>query len=435
MCAFAPVILCMMTGCASLPGGMGGLFQNKDKDAKADGPKDSIVLTGGRGLEPAVVDSELRKELDAAKRLFDEKKYAQAEPLFHKLVIFHAEPNWWEFGLLAPKADDGLDASDGKKSKHGGKDKTHRRSGDPICEAAIFYEAECQRLQKNYRNSVDTYTKLLVEFTNSEYTNRACQGLFEIADHWLEPTRRQMDEYQEQLQGKRWMVKPALYMHWDKDMPLLDAEGHATIILNTIRLHNIKGPMAEKALLYLGTINFFRKEYKEADFYFTQLYQDHPNSDNAAKAIKQSVICKQLSTGGSVYDLRPVEESKKLLMQMQGAYPDLARDREWIEKQLISMNLQQADRDFKIAEFYQRTGHPGSAYFYFELVIRRYPGTDYASKATQRKDELKSKADHEQKTQATPPATASPPQLQGPAPVLNNAPRILPPGLEPGRDK
>ena len=98
------------------------------------------------------------------------------------------------------------------------------------------------------------------------------------------------------------------------------------------------------------------------------------------------------------------------------------------------MNIQQADRDFKIAEFYQRTGHPGSAYFYFELVCRRYPGTDYASKALQRKNELKSKAEREQRQPERPPP-ATPP-IQG-APVLpgNVAPRTLPPGLDPGRDR
>ena len=240
-------------------------------------------------------------------------------------------------------------------------------------------------------------------------------------------------EYQEQLQGKRSFVMPAMYFHIDKDMPWMDAEGHATTILNTVRLHNIKGPMAEKALLYLGTISFFRRDYKEADFYFTQLYQQHPNSDKAATAIRQSVICKQLMTGGSVYDLRPVEESKKLLMQMQGAYPELARDKEWVEKQLISMNVQQADRDFKIAEFYQRTGHPGAAFFYYELVCRRYPATQYAEKALERKNALKGKAEREQRETTIPEPRPDDrrPLIQG-APLA--PPRNLPPGLDPIRN-
>src|SRR5207245_1249453 len=106
---------------------------------------------------------------------------------------------------------------------------------------------------------------------------------------------------------KRYFVTPAMHIHFSKDMPTLDAEGHATNILNTIRIHDIKGEMGKKALLYLGTIHFFRQDYKEADFYFTRLYEEYPNDKDAAKAIKQSVICKQLVNGGSVYDPRAVE--------------------------------------------------------------------------------------------------------------------------------
>jgi outer membrane protein assembly factor BamD (BamD/ComL family) len=412
MTVVAPIMLCVMTGCTS----MGGFHPPwKKSEAKNEVPQDSIILTGARGLEREPVSDAVRQEFDAAKRLFDEKKYAEAEPLFRKLIKLERDPNWWELGLFDdPKAS--------AKNKQ-------RRGGDPICEASLFYEAECQRLQKDYRTASNTYTKLLAEFPTTQYSSVACQGMFEIAHHWLGPTSRQMDEYHEQLLGKRSFVMPAMYFHWDKDMPMMDAEGHATNLLNKIRVHNIKGPLAEKALFMLGTVSFFRKEYKDADFYFTQLFEQHPDSAHAAKAIKQAVICKQLATGGTEYDLRALEESKKLLMNMQGAYPELARDQKWIETQLASMNIQQADRDFKIAEFYRRTGHPGSAYFYYELVIRRYPRTDYAAKATERKAELKNQVEREQRSQTTPPAPN--PTLQT---NTTNPPRILPPLFEPGKN-
>jgi hypothetical protein len=41
-----------------------------------------------------------------------------------------------------------------------------------------------------------------------------------------------------------------------------------------------------------------------------------------------------------------------------------------------------------MAEFYRRTGHPGSAWFYYELVRRRYPGTLLAEKAGERMESL-----------------------------------------------
>jgi outer membrane protein assembly factor BamD (BamD/ComL family) len=408
MSIFIPVLIVLTGGCTST----GGFVPPWKKEAKADGPKDNVILTGGRGLEREPIPSGLQQELDTAKKLHLDKKYAEAEKLYHKLMLPGEEKTWVD--SLNP-----FETNISTEAR-----KKYPRS---VYEEALFGEAECQRLQKNYRDAMDTYNKLLVQFQNSQYQSRACQGLFEIADHWLEPTRRQMNEYHEQLEGKRWMVTPALYVHFDKDMPMLDAEGHATAILNTIRLHDINGPMGEESLFMLGTINFFRKEYKEADFYFSQLYKDYPNSDKAARAIKQSVICKQLMTGGTDYDLRGVEESKKLLMKMQGAYPELAKDEKWVGDQLKMMNLQQADRDFKVAEFYQRTGHPGSAYFYYELVCRRYPGTKWEPIAKQRKEELRGKAERESNMQGAAPPSAPPPTLQPGAPVMPNA---LPPGLD-----
>ncbi len=424
MSALVPILLCLTTGCAT-----GGFTPPwKTEPAKVEGPKDDIVLTGA-GLERLPTDPTTQREFEAAKRLFDDKKYAQAEVLFHKIVHAHADPEWWEFGPLASKdpGSGGDGNADAEKKKK--KNSMRGKGLNPVCEASIFYEAECQRLQKNYRSAVETYTKLLVDFPRNQYTPATCVGLFEIADHFLEPTRRQMDEYQEQIQGKRKFVMPAIYCHWDNDMPLLDAEGHATIILNTVRLHDIKGELGRKALLYLGTISFFRHDYKEADFYFTQLHQEYPNDKDAPRAIKQSVICKQLMTGGSVYDLRGVEESKKLLLTNVGAYQELAKDKEWVEQQLTNINTQQADRDFRIAEFYRRTGHSASAYFYYELVCRRYPGSPYAEKAAKGKLEMKSKVEKEHRAEDPGPAALPSvnPAFEAPTPI-QAPPRSLPQG-------
>jgi outer membrane protein assembly factor BamD (BamD/ComL family) len=395
-----PLAICLLAGCASTGGG----FQPpwKKTTAKVERPKDSLTLIG-RTYELEPVDPKLRQELDGAERLKQEKKYGDAERIYHGLAQAAAGPNWWESMIFWDTP-----AETKAKSKY-------PRS---VFEEALFGEAECQRLQKNYRDATTTYTKMLVEFPHSRFTNKSCQGLFEIADHWLIPTRNQMNEYHEQLQGKRWFVAPAMYIHFSKDMPTMDAQGHAVAILNTIRLHDINGEMAKQALLYLGTIHFYNKDYKEADFYFTDLHKHYPNAPEAAKAIKQSIICKQLMTGGSVYDLRGIEESKKLLMQAQGAYPEFSKDTDWVTKQLTSISLQQAERDFKVAEFYQRTGHPGSAYFYFELVCRRYPGSTYADKAAKRKEDLRSRAEREVRESAP-----QPPGVQTAPPT---EPRLLP---------
>src|SRR5262249_42347497 len=122
----------------------------------------------------------------------------------------------------------------------------------------------------------------------------------------------------------------------------------------------------------------------------------------------------------------------------------------FLEKQLRSINLQQADKDYNIAEFYRRTGKAPSAYFCYEIVRRRYPGTKYADMATQKMQELRARLEKEQGKNAslpTPPSasgngpppapveTAPQPRpfIPPPAPPQGGAPRQLPPGLTEGR--
>ena len=408
---------CLSSGCAvstadllTPPWKRGGA-EAKFKDA----PQDTMVLRGNGLEKDRALDADTQAELDNARRLFQDKEYASAEAAYHKIAdrrLPNSEQN--VFTKIV-----GTQLADSKVNW-------------PLVEESLYYEAECQRLQKNYRDASSTYKKLLENFRQTQYTQKAAQGLFEIADYWLTATRAEMDEYHEKVQGKRWFVLPASYLHFGKDQPLMDTEGHAVILLDTIRLYDINGPLAEKSLYYLGTVKFYRRDYREADSYFKQLYENYPNSDYAPRAIKQSVICKQLCTGGSVYDCRSVEESKKLIQVAQNAYPELAKDERWIEQQLVSINTQQADRDMKIAQHYQRTGHPGSAYFYFELVRRRYPNTTYAEQATQRMNEIRARADTElQQTRTNEQQDVRNRQTTTEGGNRDAAPRLLPSILTP----
>jgi RNA polymerase sigma factor (sigma-70 family) len=43
----------------------------------------------------------------------------------------------------------------------------------------------------------------------------------------------------------------------------------------------------------------------------------------------------------------------------------------------------QGDKEWRMAKFYRRTGHPASAYFFYELLLRRYPDSPNAKQASQ----------------------------------------------------
>jgi outer membrane protein assembly factor BamD (BamD/ComL family) len=367
------------------------------------GPADSLVLRGDR-VEPdkAAVEAVGAKDLAGAQELYRKGDYPAAEKLFRKIA-------------------------------------DNKSNSPQVAEEARYYEAECLRLQEKYPKAGDVYNKLLIDFPNGLHREQATEREFEIANYWLEDTRKEMKEEREKKDGKRWLTMPGPIVHLEKTKPLFDEEGRALEKLDQVMLSDLNGRRADEALFLAGSVKFYREDYREADRYFSQLVEMHPNSRFAAQAVELAIISKHLSTGGSDYDGRKVAEARKLVDSALRNYPELAAQKNaFLERQLAGINYQQAEKDFKIAEFYRHTGHPGSAYFYYEIVRRRYPGTPFYDKANQRMAELRTKM---AKTpgvvvQPTPgfvpgngPANPQAPPASPGAPVeVTPAPRLLPGG-------
>lgn len=326
-------------------------------------PVESFVLRASDRLEPEKQPEQGTAEGDVAgaKELYRQNEFSKAEKVFHRVA-----------------------------------ENTHNQS--QVCEEARFYEAECLRLQSNLPKAADTYVKMLNDFPSGAYREPAVQHCFEIANKWLDDTREEMVQSREVREGKRWMVWPH-FVHLDKESPLLDKEGRAIEVLENVRYNDMNGPLADKALFLTGSVKFFNQDYKESGLLFTQLVETHPQSEYAQQAAKLAIISKQLSTGGSDYDGRKVAEARQLVQAVQMNYPELAaKEQEFLTRQLIGITLQQAEKDFKVADFYERTGKLSSAYFCFQVVRQRYPGTTFFDQATERMHALKARVEKDGKS-------------------------------------
>jgi outer membrane protein assembly factor BamD (BamD/ComL family) len=379
----ATLLLSMLSGCASLDRWY--LFT----DPPPTPPADSFVLRGDK-LEP---DEPTTQEsavglLNSAHELYRTGQFDKAEWVFHKV-------------------------------------QTNKKTTPALAEEAIFYEAECLRQQHCYPKAADTYNKLLNEFHSGAYHEQAIERMFEIANFWLQDTRARMAAEEEHKQGKRWVVWPEL-VHFDKEKPLLDEEGRAVEKLEQVRFNDMQGPLADKALFLAGGVKFFNADYKEADFYYSQLVEMHPNSPYAQQAIKLDIICKQLSTGGAQYDGRKVAEARQMVDRVYRGYPELAnKEGDFLNRQLLTITNQQAQKDFEAAEFYRRTSHPCAAYFCYEIVRRRYPGTRYADLAAKKMTEIRSAVEKEEKAKKDTPGSKLPgmlPPAGADAPAMTNLP-------------
>ena len=368
-------------------------------------PEESLVLHGDR-LEPEAKPAQgtPAADLAGAHVLYRDGKFSEAEKIFHKIA-------------------------------------DNTKNPPPIAEEARYYEAESLRRQALYPRAADTYAKMLNDFPSGAFREQAVQHMFEIANYWLDDTRKQMEEYKDQREGKRWVVWPE-FVHFEKTKPLLDEEGRALEKLEQVRYNDMTGPLADKALFLAGSVKFYRREYKEAAFLYKQLVDMHKNSPLVQQALELAIISTQLSTGGPDYDARPVAEARKLVDTALRSYPEFAHNKtEFLDRQLFSITMQQAAKDYEVAEFYRRTGHPCSAYFYYEIVRRRYPGTKYFDLAAQQMQELRVKLEkseaeqaaaaaaaqekHEASSSSASPSPNPPPAPSGPAVTPGQLPRNM----------
>ncbi|HEV3446287.1 MAG TPA: tetratricopeptide repeat protein [Gemmataceae bacterium] len=346
-------------------------------------PAESLVLRGDKlEADPVGKSGKAAAELAGAEDLYRKGDYVTAEKLFRGIA-------------------------------------DNTKNSPQVAEEARFYEAECLRRQKKYPKAADVYHKMLVDFPSGAFREQGVQHMFEIANYWLEDTRKEMEEVKEVQDHKRWVVWPEWFHPVDPTKPFFDEEGRAIEKLEQVRYNDMMGPLADKALFLTGSIKFYHKDYKDAEHSFSQLVEFHPNSPFASQAVKLAIISKELCNGGPDYDGRKVVEARKLVDSAFRNYPELAhKDAEFLNRQLFSISMQQAEKDYRVAEFYERTGKPCSAFFCYEIVRRRYPGTKYFDKASARINDLRTKVEKEQakKNQAKPPGAAPAPNNLAPAP-------------------
>ncbi len=257
-----------------------------------------------------------------------------------------------------------------------------------LAERARFMQAECRYYQGHYPEAVDTYHRLLQDFPTGAHRRDACKRIYEIADYWLNDFRAELARRAGETGILYW--RPSWPNPFDRTRPAIDQEGRLLEALNHVWVHDVTGPYADKALFWCGYINFVRGNFQEADHFFSQLTTLHKDSPLYPQAMLYAIQAKNAATGGPDYDLRRAAEAMHMA-QTAESVPEITQDPQLAERLLRAKSAirnQQAEHDLRMAQYYERTGHPGSAVFYYELVRRRYAGTKYADIASERQEHL-----------------------------------------------
>jgi outer membrane protein assembly factor BamD (BamD/ComL family) len=265
----------------------------------------------------------------------------------------------------------------------------NKNNNTEVAERARFIQAESRRLLGEWPDAVDTYHRLLMDFPTGTHRREACKQMYDIAEYWLSDFKTEIE--------KRANEKGVLHRTpgwpnpFDKTKPAIDQEGRALEAMENIHTQDIMGPLADKALFWCGFVTFVRGDFVKSERYFSELVEMHKDSPLRPTATYYAIQAKNNATGGAIYDGRKCAEALQLIHTAEATMPELSQDRDMADKLTrakFAIRSQQAEKDFRMAEYYERTGHPGSAVFYYELVRRRFPGTRYADIAVERKEYL-----------------------------------------------
>jgi outer membrane protein assembly factor BamD (BamD/ComL family) len=265
----------------------------------------------------------------------------------------------------------------------------NRGNSAVVAERARFMQAECRYMRGQYPEAADTYHKVLLDFPTGAYRRDCCARVFQICDYWLDDFRDELEKRSGEKGVLRW--RPTWPKPWDRTRPALGQEDRTLANLERVHTHDVTGPTADKAIFWCGYVNFIRGNFQEADQFFSQLVDMHGDSPLRPQAMAFAIQAKNNATGGAAYDGRKCAEALQLVQVAESSVPELANDPAMTEKLTrakFAIRSQQAEKDFLMAEYYERTGHPGSAVFYYELVRRRYGGTKYSDLASDRQARL-----------------------------------------------
>lgn len=333
-----------------------------------------------------------REEFEKADQLYNEERYAAAEKAFQSIASRYkrsSNTSWNPFQALDNKDDEEYKWTENSKYEN-----------RQIVEDALFMLAESQYQQKRYAKALDSYNLLVKEFPSTRYLAGYTKRLFAISRYWLDFPEDitagdvQLAQFNEdgskgsltvnqQPKTGSWDPSRSIPIFpnvWDRTRPAFDTESQALEALRQIWLNDPNGSLADDALMMTASYYLRKENYSEADHYYGLLRDQYPKSTHLENAYVLGSHVKLMSYQGPAYDAQPLIQSQELKEKLLRMSPDHP-DRERMQDELRAMKEAEAGPDWEVLHWCYRKREAKAMEIYCKEIIRKYPQTNYASRA------------------------------------------------------
>ena len=239
-----------------------------------------------------------------------------------------------------------------------------------IEEDAMWQIGECLFFTDQYPKAEDQYDSLVKKYPNTRYLDRIAKRQFAIAQYWLA-----LDEKQHVP-----LLIPNLI---NRSRPLFDTRGRALKAYEHVQLNDPRGSLADDSLMAQANAHFLEKEWLDADYFYSVLRTEYPDSEFLMPAHLFALQAKLQAYQGPAYEGGMLDEAEILADQILVQFPDQlgADEEERVIRARAEIAAQQALRHWKRAEFYAKGKHYSSARIYYALIAQDYPKTMLAQQA------------------------------------------------------
>jgi len=263
----------------------------------------------------------------------------------------------------------------------------------PQREEAMMLAAEAEYSRGRYMQSYEWCEKQLAEFPAGRYYERALQREYDVAEQFLA--------------GKPQIVLGFL---------LVPAQKEGLEILQRISEHAPGTTFAEEALMRVGDYHYARHDWQEAIDAYDQYVEMFAKTRRAPEAMLQAARAMFNSFHGPAYDDTPLLEAAIRFRAFGEAFPQKAAEAN-IDQYLQQIRDYRAQKSYQTGAYYQRTGRPAAAAFYYRRTRQEFPSTPWAQKAEAGAEQVKSDGAPEESVNR---------MLQGPASQPASQPKTQP---------
>lgn len=234
------------------------------------------------------------------------------------------------------------------------------------CDLAQYSIGRALDAQGDYEDAVEAYQKVIDEYPNTKLFDNVLEKQRSIADRFFQLGVERQEKFI-LIRGSNFEKAIDTYRKIIDNQPFTESAAEAQ---------------------YRIGLSYFKMElYDEAGAEFQKLIDYYPTSDWTVEAAFGTASCRYCQALPHEYDQTAVEEAISKFRYFLRSFPDSSRADEAREK-IRELQEIAAEHEFQVAMYYHQKMRYESARLYFDSIVREYPETKWAKKASEKLGEM-----------------------------------------------